>query len=924
VGQLIYFFGAGSSEGDPERKDILGGKGASLASMSRAGLPVPPGFTISAECCPIVEATGTWPAGLKEQVRAAMARLEQMMGRAFGQAPKPLLVAVRSGAAVSMPGMMDTILNCGLNPSLAGCVRGFWHDYAEHIRMFARSVAGLALEADGVRPSGAEASAAEQRTPSHVRPSGAESSAAERRATPQDPKAVAEQLLKAYEREADKGFPTDPWDALDQAINAVFASWNSERAVTYRKHHDIRGVAGTAVNVQAMFPSERAGVLFTANPNAFKAGEMVLEASWGLGEAVVSGSVTPDIYIIDATTLAMKREVPGHRPGAEPALTPQQVREIAEVGNKVKGYFGYDCDIEWGIAEGRVALLQSRAIRGLDVLEDMEEGRQEEIERLREQAAGERRVWVAHNLAETLAAPTPLTWDIIRGFMSGDGGFGLMYQDFGYRPSAEVRSQGFLELICGRIYVDPRRAAGLFWDGMPLEYDAEAVAGDPSLLEQAPKKLNMQKADQGFFLRLPKLIWAMIRSARLTRKARAAARDAFENQAVPRLRAYLDEARNLDLSKLPTPELLAELRRRIAFVLDDFGKESLKPGFFGGMAQAAVAALLTQLMGPEKGADLTRRLTTGLEHDTTVEQNVLLYRVAQGDATMAEFLDRFGHRAVNEMELAQPRWREDSDYIERMKQSYTRPGVEPPEERHAKQAAARRKAEAELPAALAEWGAASLHERLLPDLRDAQALLPYREAAKHYLMMGYETIRAALLELSRRWDLGRDLFFLHLDELDGLESRRTELAEAIADRKLRWKSAQKLSMAFVVDSEHLEQLGHPQTKAGGAKLDGCPLASGAAKGVARIVFDPQTAGDIGTGYILVCPSTDPGWTPLFVHARGLVVERGGVLSHGAIVARDFGIPAVVLESATQLIPDGKTIEIDGSNGAIALVEQRNP
>ena len=895
MGQFIYFFGAGSSEGDPARPDILGGKGASLAAMSRAGLPVPPGFTISAECCPVVERTGAWPPGLKEQVRAAMARLEEMMGRTFGRGPRPLLVAVRSGAAVSMPGMMDTILNVGLNPSLAGCVRGFWHDYADHIRMFARSVAGLTLEAR-------------------------EDSTTTRTTTSTREEEAARRLLREYEQRAGRPFPTEPFDALDQAINAVFASWNSERARTYRAHHDIRGVAGTAVNVQAMFPSERAGVLFTANPNDAKAGEMVLEASWGLGEAVVSGSVTPDIYILDAASLAIKREVPGHRPAGEPALTPAQVREVAEVGLKVKEYFHHDCDIEWGIAEGRVALLQSRAIRGLDVLNDMEECRQDEIARLRELAAGERRVWVAHNLAETLAAPTPLTWDIVRHFMSGSGGFGLMYQDFGYRPSAQVRAEGFLELICGRIYVDPRRAAGLFWDGMPLEYDAEAIAHEPSLLEQAPKKLDMEKADATFFLRLPRLVWAMLRSARTMRRARARALAAFNDEALPRLRSFLDAARALDLAKLSTPELLAELHRRIAFVLDDFGKESLKPGFFGGMAQGALAALLSQLMGPQEGADLARRLTTGLDHDTTVEQNVLLYRVARGQASLAEFLEKFGHRAVNEMELAQPRWREDPAYLERMVASYRRPGVEPPHERHARQAAARREAEAELPRLLADAGGASLRERIEPELRDAQALLPYRETGKHYLMMGYEAIRAVLLELARRWDLGRDLFFLHLSELESFESRRAELLKELESRKLRWRSAQKLSMAFVVDSERLEELGHPQMRAGGARLAGCPLASGAATGTARVVFDPQAAGDLGTGYILVCPSTDPGWTPLFVHARGLVVERGGVLSHGAIVARDFGIPAVVLEGATQLIPDGTTIEVDGATGTIAIAK----
>jgi pyruvate,water dikinase len=888
--KLVYSFGGGASEGDPARKDVLGGKGASLASMTRAGLPVPPGFTISAECCPVVESTGSWPPGLEDGVRAALARLEEMTGRAFGRGPRPLLVAVRSGAAVSMPGMMDTILNCGLHPGLAEHVPSFWHDYGDHIRMFARSVAGLALDSHG-----------------------------------KDPKAQALELLKLYEERSGRPFPQEPWDALKQCIDAVFASWNSERAVAYRKHHDVRGGVGTAVNVQAMFPSERAGVLFTANPNDTAAGEMIIEASWGLGEAVVSGAVTPDVYALDATTLAVKREVPGHRPGdgKTPALTPEQVRELGELGRKVEAYFGVPCDIEWGYADGKVALLQSRPIRGLDVLEDVEEGRREEMERLLELARGERVVWVSHNLSETLPSPTPLTWDVMRRFMSGSGGFGRMYRDFGYRPSAQVCSEGFLELICGRIYTDPRRAAGLFWDGIPLEYDTEEVLRDPGVLGQAPKKLNVEKADPKFLLRLPGMVWRSLACARRLRAARAAALEAFDRGALPRLLAYLEEAQQRDLRPLSAAELIAELRRRREIVLDDFGKESLKPGFFGGMAQEALLQLLAQLMGGEQGADLTRALTTGLENDTTVEQNILLYRVARREATLEAFLARHGHRAVNEMELAHPRWREDPTYLERMIQSYRRPGVVPPAERHAEQVVARRRAEAELPARLAECGGASLLERVLAEVRDAQRLLPYREIGKHYLMMGYETLRALLLELSRRWDLGRDLFFLHLDELERFEAERDALLKALASRKLRWQSAQRLAHSLLVDSENLAALGRPQPHGQGAALTGCPLASGTAKGVARIVFDPQEASDLGTGYILVCPSTDPGWTPLFVHARGLVVERGGILSHGAIVARDFGIPAIACENATQLIPDGAPIELDGSRGTITVTEARN-
>jgi pyruvate,water dikinase len=633
--------------------------------------------------------------------------------------------------------------------------------------------------------------------------------------------------------------------------------------------------------------------------------------------------VTPDVTILDVGTLEVKSTTPGHRPEGEdaPALTPEQVREVAELGQRIEAHFGVPCDIEWGLADGEFVLLQSRPIRGLDVLRDVEVGRREEIERLRTLADGKRVVWVEHNLAETLPHPTPLTWDIVRHFMSGSGGYGRMYRDFGWRPSAEVEEQGFLELICGRTFVDPRRAAGLFWRGVPFEYDVDAVAADPSVLASVPRSLNMSEAGPAFCLRLPGLVWGMLRSARTQRRAREESVEAFEQRAVPQLQSFLDEMRDTGLRAVATPELVDELHRRRAFVLDEFGKESLKPGYFGGMAQGALLTLLEQLFGEEEGADLTRRLTSGLDHDTTVEQSILLDRVARGEATMDEFLDHFGHRCAGEMELAEPRWREDPGALEHLVASARRSDVESSEDRHARQASARREAEARLPGLLAERGGASLLERIEPELRDAQRLLPYRETGKHWLMLGYETIRAVLVELGRRWELGRDVFFLHLEELGAFETDRERLESAIAQRKVRWRSAQRLSVAQVVDSERLEELGRPRPVDGDA-LCGKALASGAARGVARIVRDPQEAGDLGTGYILVCPSTDPGWTPLFVHARGLVVERGGLLSHGAIVARDFGIPAVACEGATSAIEDGAIIAIDGTHGTVAMVEGR--
>lgn len=905
----VFAFRKGSSDCDPARKDLLGGKGSSLAAMCRAGFPVPPGFTISAECCAHVERTGgEWPEGLKGEVRAAAARLEETTGRTFGRGRRSLLVAVRSGAAVSMPGMMDTILNCGLNPSLietSGSPARLWADYADHIRIFARSVAGLELEPEG----------------------GA------------DPESLARGYLRRYREETGREFPLDPWEALFQSIAAVFASWNSDRAVAYRRHfagfasahHDIRGLVGTAVNVQAMFPSQRSGVLFTANPNDPRAGEMVIEASWGLGEVVVSGSVTPDIYVVDAETLGLKSVTPGDRPGDRPALSEEEVRRVAELGRKVEGRFGAPSDIEWGIADGELVLLQTRPIRGIDVLLEAEACRTGEIERLRAEAAGSHVVWVVHNLSETLPAPTPLTWDIIRHFMSGEGGFGLMYRDFGYRPSARVREEGFLALICGRIYVDPRGAAGLFWDRMPFEYDPGKILADPQAMERPPSKLNLDEADPLFFLRLPKLVWAMLRCARKMRRIRSCVKQRFEREVLPPYLDFVREARTRDLKEMTTGELLAELSRRRRIVLDEFGKESLKPGFFGGLAQGELEALLVQLMGEEKGGNLTRTLTAGLEGDTTVEQNILLYKVAGGEAAMDEFLEKFGHRAPNEMELSEPRWREDPSYLERMVKGLRKPNAVSPEARHAGRVAARLRAEAELPERLAERGGSSLRERIEETLKETQELLPYREAGKHYLMMGYETIRAVLVELARRAGLGRDLFFLHLDELERLErdmtsareDRDAELSKLVASRKLRWESSRRLVLPGVIDSQDLDRLGlpgEPETAEGRTRFDARPVASGAATGPARVVFDPREAGDLGSDYVLVCPSTDPGWTPLFVNAKGLVVERGGVLSHGAIVARDFGIPAVVCENATRKIPDGARVEIDGNRGAITLLD----
>ena len=919
-----YFFGQGIVEGDPERKDILGGKGASLAAMSKAGLPVPPGFTISTECCRLyLDNNNKWPEGLEAEVREQLARLETVTERKYGAQPA-LLVSVRSGAAASMPGMMDTILNCGLDPAKADPAdTNFWRVYSQFVLMFGKTVAGISVE--DFETAGREIAAAGSVDP-HTKLAAA------------NPRLLAECYIKLYTLRTDRAFPATPWEALIQCIEAVFGSWNNERAITYRREHDVRGCNGTAVTVQSMFPSEVSGIVFTMNPNNIDANEIIIESAYGLGEAVVSGDVHPDSFAVNRKTIAIGRRVIGHKthmvtalgdksaahdPDA-PSLTDGQIQELARICLDIEKFFGKPMDIEFGRANGKFAMLQSRPIRGLDVLEDVEVGRKEEIHRLREQAGPHRRVWVTHNLGETLPAPTPLTWDIVSEFMSGDGGFGRMYKDLGYQPSDEVCREGFLELIAGRIYADPERAAKLFWDGMPLCYDLDAVAKDPKVMDAAPAKFDPARADGKFLVSLPRLVRRMLKCSKNMKAFRKVVVDRFEREILPPYLAWVATKRRQELDKFSTAEVLAELRARIDRVLTEFGGESLKPGFFGGLADASLKGTLTQLMGQEAGIQLALTLTQGLEGDTTIEQGIALSEVARGKRKLEDFVEAYGHRTVEEMELSKPRWRQDDSYIQQIMCMYTSPAARLPGDLHHRNVQRRNEAEKTLRETLQHWGGGSLYADVMTDLRDAQRMLPYRESGKHYLMMGYETIRLAIVELADRWNLGRDIFFLTLDELKSYEQRRTELAPVIASRKLRWQSAKRLEMPVVVDSQHLENLGLPKTYDGAKELPGEPIAAGVATGLARIIFDPQNVGDLTTDYVLVCPSTDPGWTALFVHARALIVERGGVLSHGAIVARDFGIPALVCPDATRRIPDRTMIRVDGNRGLITFVEPPQP
>ncbi|HYG73874.1 MAG TPA: PEP/pyruvate-binding domain-containing protein [Planctomycetota bacterium] len=891
----IHFFGGPNTVVASDT--ILGGKGYSLAMMSKAGLPVPPGFTISAECCRTFHAEKKWPDALAAEVEQAVGWLEAMTHSSFGAGERPLLVAVRSGAAVSMPGMMDSVLNVGLRPEIENAVPGFWDKYRDFIRHYAEIVAGVSEEVFEKAAPGKPSASKEQ----------------------------AQIFLKAFREAAGREFPTDPREMIREAINAVFNSWNSERAVKYRQRNNVRNLPGTAVNVQSMCPSELSGVLFTEDPNQPEARRILIEGTVGLGEALVLGHVEPDVFVIDRTTMKVVErslsDVPHH-------LSDAQIDELAQLGMNVEKFFGFPVDIEWGHANGKFSLLQSRKIRGLDIGVDVPIARADEIERLKRKAGEEKTAWALHNLGETLPAPTPLTWDFIGNFMNR-GGFITLYKDLGFMPSARVQKEGFLELICGKIYANAQRAGELFYDDYPLDYDLSE--GKAEQLLGPPSKFNFERAGGGFLLKLPYFLFKMWRSGKIQRKLASHCIEDFEQRYLPAFLEYSKKARAKKLSELSDAALLAELEERDRIALNDFGAETLKPGFLAAYFHDKLSQTFQQVFGKEEGSATLARLLRGLDGDKTVEINIALYEVACGRFSMHHFLENFGHRAVNEFELAEKRWREDNNYLQQIISNYKRaesaeagkPHAEPstPKELHEKQRAEREQAERQLSAQLKENGASSLEEEILSELRLVQRYLPYRETGKHYFMMAIALLREVLEEFAERFDLGKDAYFLHREELAQFATRGEELRKTIVQRKIRWQAFQRVEVPEVVYSDKLDAIGRATStaKSEGGVLEGVGVSAGIGTGTARIVRSPSEAGDLGTGYVLVCPTTDPSWAPLFVHARGLVVERGGVLSHGAIVARDFGIPAVVLKNASKLIPNRASVKVDGNKGRVEVI-----
>lgn len=345
MSKWVYTFGNGAAEGDASMRNLLGGKGANLAEMNKVGLPVPPGFTVTTEVCTYYYANNkTYPADLKDQVRAAVAGVEKIMGKKFADAENPLLFSVRSGARVSMPGMMDTVLNLGLNDETvkalakaSGSERFAYDSYRRFLQMFSDVVLGADLDL--------YEEALENMKKSKGYKSDTDLTAEDLKELVKEYKEIGQKLGKVV--------PQDPWDQLWAGIGAVFGSWMVDRAITYRKLNNIPGDWGTAVNVQTMVFGNAGddcatGVCFSRDPatgeNVYY-GEYLVNAQ---GEDVVAGIRTPQPMASkgDGTSLEEK--------------WPHLYKELVDVRNNLEQHYKDMQDMEFTIEHGKLWMLQCR------------------------------------------------------------------------------------------------------------------------------------------------------------------------------------------------------------------------------------------------------------------------------------------------------------------------------------------------------------------------------------------------------------------------------------------------------------------------------------------------------------------------------------------------------------------------------------
>ncbi len=742
-------------------------------------------------------------------------------------------------------------------------------------------------------------------------------------------------------------------DLLD-AIRRCWVSLFTDRAILYRgrNHFDHRDVA-LAVVVQKMIPSEIAGTLFTADPLTGHRHTLTIDASFGLGEALVSGLVSPDAYRVDKRTrrildrrIADKQIaiVPAEGGGTrqerldaarrgQTALSDDQILALADMGGRIEAHYGTPQDIEWAIAGGQLYLLQARPITSLYPLDGLSspDGRLHIFFSL------------GHQQSMTRAMP-PLSLSTLQVMLPVGHSESIFDNDI-------VRADG------GRLFADitqPLHQPLLRRVVMSALGQLNALA--PEAVEQVRQRPEFRRSPG---MGLP---WSFLRSLLpILRRVGSVLWKRDMTGFVERTNTAIDDFVAEVTRRLGSRPLGREQLQAVLAILPDVYAFILTwlPEAGAGMA---ASRLLTRLARRWLAADELNALTVGIPGNVVNEMNMAIGDLADvarrspplveafenlGDdahawlrqaaqlagsgpfmAAWDDFLARYGVRGPSEIDIARPRWAEDPLPVLRVVGGFLQQAAG----RHrAQQQALIRGREAAMQTLLARasggllgWWRVRVIKRLYGVMLAAGGL---REHGKWLIVRLLAVIKEALqdtasqLVAAGKLAQADDLWFLTWRELLAIgEDEATDWGDLIARRRADLARYQKLTPPLIItsDGETPAVRYHLDDAPPGALL-GYPVSPGIVEGVAHVIRDPQRE-TLAPGEILVAEFTDPGWTPLFINAGGLILEVGGALTHGAVVAREYGIPAVVgVREATSTLHTGQRVRVDGSRGVVEVM-----
>jgi len=735
--------------------------------------------------------------------------------------------------------------------------------------------------------------------------------------------------------------------ALEEAVRGCYASLWSERAVSYRRRLGISDVSvAPAVVIMPLIQARAAGVAFSCDPLSGREDTMVIAANFGLGEAVVSGLTDPDSYEVHNNTVTRELAVSGVRLGDKQTITTTVAGGTAQVAGTERH--------EQVLNNQHIVALAALVRRVLMALGDGE--RHQDVEWVQDQQgefhlvqarpvtgkphycypalAGQPVLWSNANYRDVIPmVQTPLNWSFStplanRIFLS-------QYGASGYCINRAVQRS---RLFNGRAYFNLSQMQWECYDAYgfsPTHYN-RFIGGHQPEITLPPRETGGVKLAR---------LWRNFKLLQALKKAKKRSSQTFAD-----LVQRIDTARALDVAQFSRHELndlMNDMDRMFATAKDVHLLIAI-----GGAVFVTLTPLLERF-APGRGLPLTAALLAGQEGVTSADHGTELAELAEiagREAVCQElfaarpfvasawrdlpassefrrrfaaFLATYGHRAVYELDLRTPRWHEDPTYLLEMIRSMI--GTTTPAAIRERQSQAATTAWQEVQRCVP----ALLQPLIRSMVKNGGKDGANREMAKSILVRMGDVTRKVILEIGRQLaaqGLLRttdDIFFLHWPELDGIMNNSigsNGLQELVADRRERHAAFEQLTPPDIIIEEGGTSRVPVSPDADGKGLRGIGVSSGRVSGIARIVRHPDEGQRLNAGEILVAPSTDPAWTPLFLRAAALVTETGGIISHGAIVAREYGIPAVLnVRGVLGLIQDGQQITVDGDRGVVEIV-----